>query len=397
MGATGNTQRHMYSQVSHDAVDTRHQGSIVMPIYQSSLFAFETHEAFDAAMKDVLHATVYSRGNNPTVAYLEQKIAALEGGESARCFASGMAAISGTIFALVKAGDHVVCVDQAYGPARELLGDLEERYQVAVTYVDGTDTDAFAAAIRPNTKLFYLESPTSGLFELQDLRAVTALARSRGILTAIDNSWATPYFQRPLAMGCDLVLHSLTKYFSGHSDCLGGVVVGSERLVSLIARRSYMNLGAVMTPQTAALITRGLRTLPLRMERHQASALKIAAHLAEKPDVVRVNHPGLPGYPQKELAERQLSGTGGLFSFTTRHSVESMKRWADALDFFRIGVSWGGYESLVSVSPAPEKHAENGKAPSLVRLFIGIEDPDELMADIDRAWAKLPAADAAAQ
>lgn len=378
-----------YTEVSHDAVDSRHQGAISMPVYQSSLFAFETHQKFDEAMQDVLAASVYSRGNNPTVMYLEDKIARLEGGESARCFASGMGAISAVIFALAGSGDHVVCVDQAYGPTRELLADLSARFGVEVTFIDGKDTEGFANAIRPNTKLFYLESPTSGMFEMQDIPALAALAKEHGIVTAIDNSWATPYFQKPLAMGIDLVMHSLTKYFSGHSDSLGGVVVGSRELISLIGHRSYLNLGAAMAPQTAALITRGLRTLPLRLERHNASALKIAAHLASKPDVARVNHPGLEGYPQKELADRLLSGYGGLFSFVTRHSVEKMKQWATDLDYFRIGVSWGGYESLVTVGSAPAKDVEEGVALASVRLYIGIEDPDELIADIERNWTKL--------
>ncbi|MDG0791282.1 aminotransferase class I/II-fold pyridoxal phosphate-dependent enzyme [Cohnella ginsengisoli] len=382
-------KNHFYTQVSHDSVDSRHQGAITMPVYQSSLFAFETHQKFDEAMKDVLAASVYSRGNNPTVMYLEEKIARLEGGESARCFASGMGAISAVIFALVGSGEHIVCVDQAYGPTRELLADLSARFGVEVTFLDGKDTEGFAAAIRPNTKLFYLESPTSGLFEMQDLPALASLAKAHGIITAIDNSWATPYFQKPLSMGIDLVMHSLTKYFSGHSDSLGGVVVGSRELIGLIGHRSYLNLGAAMAPQTASLITRGLRTLPLRLERHQSSAFKIASHLAAKPDVVRVNHPGLAGYPQKELAARQLSGYGGLFSFVTRHSVENMKQWATDLDYFRIGVSWGGYESLVTVGAAPAKDIEDGSALASVRMYIGIEDPDELIADIERNWAKL--------
>jgi len=389
MATSDSERRRLYTQVSHDPVDVRHHGAVSMPVYQSSLFAFDTYDEFEEAMKDVLAATVYSRGNNPTVMYLEEKIARLEGGERARCFASGMGAISAVLFALAGSGDHVVCVDQAYGPTRELLGDLSARFNVEASFVDGADTEAFAAAIRPNTKLFYLESPTSGLFEMQDLPALARLAKAHGILTAIDNSWATPYFQKPLALGCDLVVHSLTKYFSGHSDSVGGVVVGSRELVGLIGARSYLNLGAAMAPQTASLITRGLRTLPLRLERHQASALKIAEHLAAKTDVARVNHPGLPSYAQQELAARQLSGYGGLFSFVARHSVEKMKRWATDLEYFRIGVSWGGYESLVTVGTTPDRFNADGSAPAIVRLYIGIEDADELIADIERAWSRL--------
>jgi cystathionine beta-lyase/cystathionine gamma-synthase len=299
-----------------------------------------------------------------------------------------MGAIAGTLHGLLQSGDHVVCVDQAYGPTREFLTDLSARYRVEVSFVDGSDPDTFRQALRPNTKLLYLESPTSGLFELQDLEAVAAIARKAGALTVIDNSWATPVYQRPLSMGIDLVVHSLTKYFSGHSDSLGGVVVGRRELVETISHRSYMLLGSVMTAQTASLIMRGVRTLPLRMERHQASGLRVAEHLLRKADVTRVNHPGLPTHPQRELAAKQLQGYGSLFSFVTKHSVESMKAWADALEYFRIGVSWGGYESLVTVGAAPERLNPNGDSPSIVRLYVGLEDADVLIEDIDRVWPR---------
>ncbi|WP_309120689.1 aminotransferase class I/II-fold pyridoxal phosphate-dependent enzyme [Paenibacillus sp.] len=382
-------ERHIQTLVAHDPVDTRHHGAVTMPLYQNSLFAFENHASFDCAMKDVLAAHVYSRGNNPTVMYLERRIAELEGGEQARCFASGMGAIAGTLHALLQTGDHIVCVDQAYGPTREFLADLSTRYRVEVTFVDGSELDAFRQAVRPNTKVIYLESPTSGLFELQDLEGVAAIAREAGALTVIDNSWATPVFQRPISMGIDLVVHSLTKYFSGHSDSLGGVVVGRRDLIETISNRSYMLLGSVMTAHTASLITRGVRTLPLRMERHQASGLRVAEHLLRKGDVVRVNHPGLPTHPQRGLAEKQLQGYGSLFSFVTRHPVDSLKAWADDLEYFRIGVSWGGYESLVTVGAAPARWNQGGESPSIARLYIGLEDPDVLIGDIERAWSRL--------
>ena len=384
----GPSKRRMYSQVSHDAVDARHQGAVVMPVYQSSLFAFETHDAFDAAMEDVLQATVYSRGNNPTVTHLEQKIAALEGGESARCFGSGMGAIAGTIFALTGAGDHIVCVDQAYGPTRAFLTDLEERYQVQTTFVDGTDPNAFAAAVRPNTKLIYLESPTSMVFEMQDLPAIAAFARERGIITAVDNSWATPYFQRPLEMGCDLVLHSLTKYFSGHSDCLGGVVVGSERLISLIGKRSYLSLGAIMAPQAAALVTRGLRTLPIRMQRHQESAIAVAKFLESHPLVEQVLYPALPSHPQYELGRRQMTGYSGLFSFLPKLKREQTGQLVKRLRYFEEGPSWGGFESLINTPGLwmdEETSRAHGIPPGLLRVSIGLEPAELLMEDLDQA------------
>ncbi|GLX67559.1 hypothetical protein MU1_19040 [Paenibacillus glycanilyticus] len=379
----------LHNIVSHDEVDTKHSGAVNIPIYQNSLFAFENYESFELAMKDVLAATVYSRGNNPTVQYLESKIAELEAAEQARCFASGMAAIAGSLHALLRSGDHVICVNQAYGPTRQFLDELSDRYRVEVTYVDGCLLSDFEEALRPNTRLIYLESPTSGLFQLQDLEGVAALAKREGILTMIDSSWATPCFQRPLTWGIDLVLHSMTKYFSGHSDCLGGVVAGRADLIGEIANKGYMLFGGVMTPHTASLMIRGLRTLPVRMERHQKSGLIIAEHMEKHPVVNQVNHPGLPSHPQHALARKQLDGYGSLFSFETQLPVESLKKWADALRYFRIGVSWGGFESLVTVGQTPAKRNLAGNNPSVARLYIGLEDPNTLIEDIEQAWRQV--------
>ncbi|MDQ6418908.1 PLP-dependent aspartate aminotransferase family protein [Paenibacillus sp. LHD-117] len=376
----------IYSKVAHDQVDPRHYGAVAMPIYQNSLFAFENHESFDLAMRDVLSATVYSRGNNPTVSYLESRIAELEQGEQARCFASGMAAIASTLHALLKSGDHVVCVKQAYGPTREFLNEMSERYLVEVTYVDGSRLSDFEQALRPNTRIIYLESPTSGLFQLQDLEGVAKLAKKAGVLTLIDSSWATPCFQRPLTLGIDVVLHSMTKYLSGHSDCLGGVAVGQASIMNRIGNKGYMLFGGIMTAHTASLMIRGLRTLPLRMERHQKSGLAIAAYLEDHPLVNRVNHPGLQSHPQHALSRKQLDGYGSLFSFESKLPVPVMKRWADSLRYFRIGVSWGGYESLVTVGATPDERNPDGGNPSVVRLYIGLEDTAELIGDLEQAW-----------
>ncbi|MFC4103400.1 trans-sulfuration enzyme family protein [Paenibacillus xanthanilyticus] len=379
----------LHTIVAHDQVDTKHYGAVTIPIYQNSLFAFEDHESFDQAMQDVLAATVYSRGNNPTVQYLESKIAALESAERARCFASGMAAIAGTLHALLRSGDHVICVDQAYGPTKQFLDELSDRYRVEVTYVDGCLLSDFEDALQPNTRLIYLESPTSGLFQLQDLEGIAALAKRTGALTMIDGSWATPCFQRPLTWGIDLVLHSMTKYFSGHSDCLGGVVAGRADLIDDIANKGYMLFGGVMTPHTASLMIRGLRTLPLRMERHQRNGLIVAEYLENHPLVNRVNHPGLPSHPQHMLARKQLDGYGSLFSFETQVPAALLKKWADALRYFRIGVSWGGFESLVTVGQTPASRNLTGNNPSVARLYIGLEDPQTLIGDIEQAFREI--------
>ncbi|NBD25117.1 trans-sulfuration enzyme family protein [Paenibacillus glycinis] len=383
---TNNNDREWpYTSVNHDAVDERHHGAINIPIYQTSLFAFETYDKFQQAARNPQVEHVYSRGNNPTVRYLEDKLAELERAETAKCFASGMAAISAAILSTVKTGDHIVCVDQAYGPTRDFVTRYLRRFGIESTLVDGSSPDHIRDALRPETKLIYLESPTSMLFQLQDLAACAALARSRGIVTIVDNSWATPIFQRPLELGIDLVVHSITKYISGQSDSVAGVVLGSGQLVGRIANDEYMLLGGIMTAYTAAQITRSLRTLPLRMERHERSALTVAAHLAEQSHVLRVNHPALDSHPQRELGLRQMSGSSGLFSFESAEPVEKMRQWAGRLRMFKIGVSWGGFESLVTVNPAGASCAEGAR--SLIRLHIGLESAADLILDLDQTWA----------
>jgi cystathionine beta-lyase/cystathionine gamma-synthase len=372
----------LYSIVAHDSHDERHHGSISVPIYQTSLFSFDTYEQFNSARQDELNHYVYSRGNNPTVRYLEDKLAELEQGEAAKCFASGMAAITAAILSVVRQGDHIICADQAYGPTREFLGKYVRRFGIETTFVDGSSIDNWRQAVRPNTKLLYLESPTSMMFELQDIRACVELAGRLGAETIIDNSWATPCFQNPLSMGAGMVVHSMTKYISGHSDCLGGVAVGSRRLMDRLMTTEYMLFGGVMTPHSAGLITRGLRTLPLRMQRHEASGLKVAEYLSKQPYVGTIRHPGLPSHPQHELARTQMSGFGSLFSFESSESLEKLRAWADRLRYFRIGPSWGGFESLITVNPINR----NGETFALVRLYIGEENPDDLIRDLDEAW-----------
>ncbi|MCQ6560043.1 trans-sulfuration enzyme family protein [Paenibacillus mendelii] len=375
----------VYTTVSYDPTDTRHHGAISVPVYQSSLFAFERYDQFDAAFSDLFSHHVYSRGNNPTVEYLERKLAELEEGEAARCFASGMAAITSSIMSLVRSGDHIICVNQVYGPTKEFLGSYLSRFGIETTFVDGRDMVAWQAAIQPNTKLFYLESPTTMMFELQDLRACTSMAKSIGAATIIDNTWATSCYQKPLSMGVDLVVHSLTKYVSGHSDCVGGAVIGSKRLIDQLSHHEYMLFGGIMAPQIAALLTRGLRTLPLRMQRHESSGLIVAAHMEKQSYVRKVNHPGLASHPQHDLACEQMTGYSSLFSFEADQPVELLKEWANRLQYFKIGVSWGGFESLVTVNSIGGTQSHS----SIVRIYVGQENPEDLIRDIDQAWQQI--------
>ncbi|MCE5171970.1 PLP-dependent aspartate aminotransferase family protein [Paenibacillus profundus] len=373
--------------VVHDCHDERHYGAVTMPLYQNSLFTFPCHEEFYEALDSPLHYHLYSRGNNPSVNELERRLAMLEGGEAARCFASGMAAISASIMSAVKAGDHVICVESVYGPTRQFLSSYLLRFGIETTFVDGASMASIEAAVRPNTTLLFLESPTSMTIRLQDLRACGELAQRIGATTIIDNTWATPIYQNPLALGIDLVVHSLTKYVGGHSDIMGGVIIGSKERLERIGQEEFLLYGGIMTPQTACMAMRGLRTLPLRMERLGQNGRQVAAYLEQLPFVKRVNHPGLPSYPQYELAQRQMSGCGSLFSFEAALPVEQLQAWADRLEFFRIGVSWGGYESLVQVV-RPEASDESEPL-VLVRLYVGLEDPNLLIGDMSRSFQAL--------
>ncbi|RKP49849.1 aminotransferase class I/II-fold pyridoxal phosphate-dependent enzyme [Cohnella endophytica] len=375
--------------VAHDPHDEQHHGAVTKPIYQNSLFTFDSYDRFLEALQDEIGTSVYSRGTNPTVTELEHRLAKLEGGEQARCFASGMASISAAILSVVRAGDHIVCINEAYGPAVQFMGNYLTKFDIETTFVDGKDLGAVEAAMRENTRLIYLESPTSLFFSILDIPAIVGIAKRANARTIIDNTWATPCYQRPLEMGVDLVVHSLTKYVSGHSDAIGGTVIGRSELMKPLIKGEFMLLGGIMTPANANLIMRGLRTLPLRMEKYHRQGLEVAAWLEKHPLVAKMNHPGLPSHPQHELATKQMSGSGSLFSFETDIPLETMRRWAERLRYFRIGVSWGGYESLVTVHPVPTNRP--GSARTLVRLYIGLESTDELIQDLVQAFEGIEA------
>lgn len=373
--------------VHHAEQRERNFGAAAPPLYQASTFtypdcaSFEVREAEDAPRFD------YTRTGNPTTQLLEQKLAALEGGELARGFGSGMAAISAAILACVKAGDHIVCIDTVYGPTRTLLTSYLPRFGIETTFVAGTDPTHFADATRSNTRLYYAESPSSLVFAIQDLAAIAALARSRGVATICDNSYATAYFQRPLALGIDLVAHTATKYLGGHSDLVAGMVVGSrERMRPLIENEGKL-LGGVLDPFAAWLMLRGLRTLAVRLDRHQSSARTIARLLGEHPRVARVFHPGLATHPGRAIAARQMTGTSGMLSFTLRDgSRETAHRLVDALRYFCIAVSWGGYESLAI--PLQLRQPGAAEAEWGVRLSVGLEHVDDLIEDLSAGLAR---------
>ena len=361
---------------------------VVPPIYQTSLFTFRSYAEMQDAFAGRTQRPMYSRGNNPTVMALESRIAALEGAEACRAFSSGMAAISAAVLAFVDTGQRIVAVNHCYGDAYRLFERLLPPLGITVTYVDGSDPDAVAAAL-PGAAMLYLESPTSMVFDLQELPRLAALARAHGAISVIDNSWATPLYQQPIAHGIDLVLHSASKYIGGHSDVVAGVLSGSAAHIGTVNTRAYPVLGAKLSPFEAWLLLRGLRTLSIRLPRHERSALTLAGRLRDHPRVTRVHHPAFSNHPGRAT----LHGTTGLFSFEADGAVD-IPRFVDALRLFRLGVSWGGHESLVvpamaslRQTPGVNSMAKFGVTERLVRLNVGLEDADDLWTDLERAFA----------
>lgn len=365
------------------------EGAVVPPLYQTSLFTFESYAQMRATFAGRTGQPVYSRVGNPTTAVFEDKLARLEGAEAARGFASGMAAISGAVLSQVRSGDRVVCVRHVYPDAYRFFEVLLPRMGVTVDYVDGRDLAAMERAL-VGARVLYLESPTSWVFEVQNVARLSAIARREGAVTVIDNSWASPIFQRPLAHGADLVVHSASKYLSGHSDTVAGVVAGSAELIGNLNRIVLPYLGAKLAPFESWLLVRGMRTLELRMRAHERSSIAVATALREHPRVVRVLHPTLDG----SVDGAQLTGSSGLFSLELDGGIDVV-RFCDGLRLFKLGVSWGGHESLVmpaavvheQAAAGPNSAIDFGVSPRTVRLHVGLEATQDLIDDLTRALA----------
>ncbi|MBB2837532.1 UNVERIFIED_ORG: cystathionine gamma-synthase [Rhizobium etli] len=370
---------------AHD--DGNFADAVVPPIFQTSLFTFSDYDEMITVYRGEKVRPTYTRGLNPTVRAFEEMLAKLEGAEDALGFASGMAAISSAVLSFVEPGDRIVAVKHVYPDAFRLFGTILKRMKIEVTYVDGRDEEAVAAAL-PGAKLLYLESPTSWVMEAHDVGALAALARRHGVLSMIDNSWASPFFQRPLTLGVDLVIHSASKYLGGHSDVVAGVVAGSKEMIARIKAEAYPYLGGKLSPFDAWLLIRGLRTLPLRMKAHEASALEIARRLQRLEVVETVCHPGLAN-----RLPAGLKGTSGLFSFIFREGVD-IRAFADHLKLFKLGVSWGGHESLIVPGEVVlQQKAQPNSAQTFaiharsVRLHVGLEGTEALWRDIEEALA----------
>lgn len=356
-------------------------GSLSLPIYQTSTFAQESVDHFGKYD--------YARSGNPTRDALEEAVARLEGGTRGFAFASGMAAISST-FMLFAPGDHLVVCEDVYGGTFRVLTRLFSQWGLEVTFVDATDMNAIATAIRPETRALYLETPSNPLLKITDLKEAAALAREHDILTIVDNTFMTPYLQRPLELGCDIVLHSGTKFLNGHSDVICGFAVVADP--DLAKRLGFIQnaFGAILGPQDCWLVLRGLKTLKVRMEESQTTARKVARWLAEQPQVSRVLYPGLPAHPGYAIHSCQADGPGAVLSFELA-SYELTKRLLEQVELAAFAVSLGGVESILSypakmshAAMPPAERAARGISDTLVRLSVGLEDADDLIADLAR-------------
>lgn len=349
------------------------------PIVQTSLFAYPDYDSFIAAGAAENRNNVYTRGQNPTVEVLERKLTELERGESCKAFGSGMAAVSAVMMGLLKSGDHILFVNHIYGPTIQLAKQLK-RFGIEHTLLLDIEPDDVERALQPNTKLVWLENPGTMMLRTLDLEAIADVARQHGALSCVDNSWASPLFQKPITHGVDIVVHSATKYIGGHSDVVAGVVITNAERMEQIYYRAFMLNGGILHPFDAWLLLRGLRTLPVRMQQHEADALRVAEYLNTRPEVSAVYHPAF-GKPSKTL-----TGSSGMFSFELANAeFDQVRRFINGLKRFRIGVSWGGVESLV-ISPNRGSHLaylDSQRIPhGLIRLSIGLEGAQVLIDDI---------------
>ena len=365
-------------------------GSMAPPIVRTSLFAQQSSEQLAAGLAAEHEHHVYSRGQNPTVEALEDKLARLERGDACKCVASGMAAVSAVLFGLLEAGAHVLFVNNTYGPTLGLAQRLKA-FGVEHDVCLGLGVEQVAAGIRDNTRIVWLESPGTMLFRIADIEAIAGLAKKKGALSVLDNSWATPLFQKPLTLGVDLVVHSVTKYLGGHSDLVAGAMIGGPQVIEEIFYKSYLLLGGALSPGDAWLVNRGLRTLPARMRQHHTDGLAVARFLDAHPKVRQVFHPAIQGEPG--LVEKQMRGFSGLFGIElASDSYDDVAAFIDRLERFRIGVSWGGVESL-ALSPNRGTNTASLAAqdipPGTVRLSVGLEGSEVLIEDLARALDSL--------
>lgn len=370
-------------------------GAVITPIYETSVFAFTSTQQLIDAVSEMSGRDVYTRWSNPTVTAAERKIAELEEAEDCAVFSSGMAAISTAIISLASPGDHIVSIRDLYGGTLDLFSSLMNRFSVRTTFVEATDVSEIESAARENAKLLFLETPTNPTLKLVDLSKVAEIAGKSGAKVLVDNTFASPYNQQPLRFGCNATLHSATKYLAGHNDVTAGAIAGPRELTEPMKKLRRI-LGGVLDPHAAWLLLRGMKTLALRMERHNSNGQKVAEYLASHPKVERVYYPGLSTHPQHLLAKRQMKGFGGVLSFELKGDLKRTVRFVDSLKLALIAPSLGGAETLVSQPSTashyfmnPEERRKAGISDSLIRLSLGIEDADDIISDLEQAFEKV--------
>jgi len=373
-----------------------HYGALSVPIYPASVYAFPDADEASAIHNEEKDGYYYGRLGNPTQRALETTMADLENGEAALALASGMAAVSAAVFTLVKTGDHIVAPESGYSTTMNLLHHIDERFGIETTFIDAANAENYATAIRPNTKLFWIETPSNPIVQVTDIEAVSAIAKAHGIATVADNTFATPFNQRPLELGLDAVIHSATKYLGGHSDLTAGVLVGNTEIVEAARQGPNKYYGGNIAPQVAWLVLRGIKTLALRMERHNSNAYAIANMLAEHPKVTAVYYPGLESHRNHTIAKRQMmGGYGGMIGLDLK-TVEAGKTFANNVRLCTLATSLGGVETILQHSASMthsaiprEDRLKAGISDGLIRLSVGIEDVNDLMADIEQALDKI--------
>ncbi|MFI5164525.1 MAG: trans-sulfuration enzyme family protein [Bacteroidia bacterium] len=363
--------------------------AVAPPIIQTSNFACNTVEDFRKLILDESSGALYTRGKNPTVQILAKKIAALDGAEEALIFSSGVAAITVPILHLLKQGDHIVSVRNVYSWATKFFTELLPKFGIECTFVDGTDAENYFKAVKPNTKLFYLESPNTYTFELQDIAAISAFAKRKNILTMADNSYCSPLLMKPIRMGVDLCMQSASKYLGGHSDMVAGVLTGSSKLLTPMFKSTYLNIGGIISPDNAWLMIRSLRTMELRLNKICESTKKVVDFLAAHPKIEKVVWPFHASHPQHSLAKKQMKAGAGLFGFVLKtDKVDKIEAFCNLLERFLMAVSWGGHESLLipicATIPKKEFDTKNEKH-RYIRMYIGLEDPDVLIRDLEKS------------
>lgn len=394
-----------HSKAIHAGFDPAdHQGAVSIPIYQSSTFAFPSAEEGAARFAGTSPGPIYTRLGNPTVQALENCVAELESGCGAIATATGMGAVSTVLLGLLKQGDHIVGTHPLYGPSRGMVDKYFTRFGISSTFVAAADTAGLAAAVRPETRLIFIETLANPTLDMVDLEAAVSIARKAGIPLVVDNTFVGPHLQRPLEWGADIVLHSMTKSLNGHSDVVAGIVVARDPQLLNACRDAAKTFGLTIDPHQSWLVLRGIRTLGMRVERAQANAIEIAKWIEKQPEVLWVRFPGLASHPQYDIAQKQMSGPGSVIAFELRGGVRAGTTLMDSLGLITLAVSLGGVESLIEhpasmthkAVPAEEQRKQ-GITPGLVRLAVGCEDVADLLKDLEEAFAKVAAATAVAR